>query len=39
MTGATWFGNYISVCIDDYDDFCDLTKVSVTNINLITIVF
>lgn len=31
--------NYIPVCIDDYDDFCDLTKVSVTNINLITIVF
>ena len=39
MTGATWFAIIFQSVLMIMMIFCDLTKVSVTNINLITIVF
>ena len=39
MTGATWFAIMFQSVLMIMMIFCDLTKVSVTNINLITIVF
>ncbi len=39
MTGATWFAILFQSILMIMMIFCDLTKVSVTNINLITVVF